>query len=274
MTSTHSDSHQINVIRAGTNLSAEVRPGKGAPVLVVPGVMADAATWRPVTEAINLPNPVVTLNRRGRVPSGALGAGYSVGVEVDDLRHVIDTLGDVHLFGWSYGALIALEAAHASSDGILSLTAYEPVSRPFAPDVVGPLRDAVAAEDLDRAVALVNTDVSGFSDAYVSELRRSPAWAVLRSLAEPLAEELAAINEHDPALDRYRELAMPVTLILGELNEGLAPYGTSFAPFAAALPQARVILLSGQGHLAHVEAPTELARAIGAAVLDTLVTDG
>jgi pimeloyl-ACP methyl ester carboxylesterase len=229
--------------------------------------MADASTWRPVVEAIGLPNPVVTLNRRGRRPSGALGSGYSVGVEVEDLRHVIDTLGAVHLVGWSYGALIALEASPGCSR-IRSLTAYEPVCAPFAPAAVGPIRDAVAAGDLDRAVALVNTDVSGFSDDYVAQLRHSPAWAVLRVLAEPLAEELAAINEHRPDMNRYRELDIPVTLILGERNEGVAPYGTAFAPFAASLPQATLIRLAAQGHLAHVEAPAQLAHAIRAAVLD------
>ncbi|MDO3636113.1 alpha/beta fold hydrolase [Mycolicibacterium arseniciresistens] len=256
----------LDLRRAGTTLSAESRPGTGTPVLIVPGVMADASTWRPVVEAIDLPNPVVTLNRRGRAPSGPLGAGYSVGVEVEDLRHVIDTLGDVHLFGWSYGALIALETA-LGCDRVRSLIAYEPVGRPFAPEVVAPLHDAVAAGDLDRAVALVNTDVSGFNDEYVAQLRRSPAWAVLRPLAAPLADELAAINAHRPTLDRYRELDLPVTLILGARNDGNAPYGTAFARFAEALPQANVVRLAGQGHLAHVEAPADLAREIRAAVL-------
>lgn len=251
--------------RAGTALTAEIRPGTGTPVLIVPGVMADAATWRPVIDSIDLANPVITVNRRGRHPSGPLGADYSVRVEVDDLSHIIDALGDVHLFGWSYGALIGLETA-LTCERIVSLTAYEPVARPFAPEVVQPLRHAVAAGDLDRAVALVNTDVSGFSADYVAELRRSPAWAVLRPLAEPLAGELAAINEHRPALDRYPTLPMPVRLILGTNNEGRAPYGTAFAAFATALPQAAVVHLAGQGHLAHVEAPGALASAIAAAV--------
>lgn len=265
MTFTQPEVHPVTFDRAGTVLSAEMRPGTGTPVVLLPGVMADAATWRPVVDAIHLPNPVITVNRRGRRPSGALGTGYSVGVEVGDLRHIVEALGDVHLFGWSYGALIALEAAPACRR-IVSLTAYEPVGRPFAPEVVQPLRQAVAAGDLDRAVTLVNTDVSGFSADYVDELRRSPAWAVLRRLAEPLAEELAAINEHRPAMHRYRTLDMPVTLILGARNEGLAPYGTAFASFAAALPHAEVIRLMDQGHLAHVEAPIELAQAMTAAV--------
>ena len=256
----------LSMKRSGSPLSAEHRPGTGAPLVIVPGVMADAVTWRPVVEAIDLPNPVVTVNRRGRHPSGALGAEYTVGIEIDDLRHVIDSLGEpVHLFGWSYGALIALETA-LDHDNILSLTAYEPVARPFAAEALTPLREAVAASDFNRVVELVNTVVSGFSADYVAELRRSPVWPVLRSLAPPLADELTAINDYEPAYFRYRRLAVPVTLLLGELNNGLAPYGTAFAPFADALPQARVVTLRGQGHLAHAAAPGQLGRAIAEAV--------
>lgn len=265
MTFTQSQPGTIDYHRAGTTLSCQVRPGIGTPLLLVPGVMADAATWSPVVDAIELPNPVITLNRRGRVPSGALGTDYSVDVEVADLRHILDQVGEAHLFGWSYGALIALEAALDNSH-IQSATAYEPVGRPFAPDVVPRLRHAVIAGDLDRAVTLINTEVSGFSTEYVAELRRTAAWPILLPLAAPLADELAAINSHRPALDRYRNLEIPVTLILGALNENLAPYGTAFAQFAAALPQANLIRLPRQGHLAHIEAPTDLARAIAAAV--------
>ncbi|MCV7065196.1 alpha/beta hydrolase [Mycolicibacterium farcinogenes] len=265
MTFTNADARHLTFDRAGTELTCEVKPGRGTPVLVVPGVMADATTWQPVVEGIDLPNPVITVNRRGRTPSGPQGAGYSIDVEVADLRHVIDQTGPAHLFGWSYGALIALEAA-LDSPGIASLLAYEPVAAPFAAETVRPIRAALAAGDLDRAVELVNTDVSGFSADYVAALRRSPAWSVLRRLAEPLGEELAAINSYTPSLDRYRDLQMPVTLILGSLNEDQAPYGTAFAPFSAALPQADLVRLPGQGHLAHVEAPAELARAITAAV--------
>lgn len=265
MTSTQPDTRRFTMERCGTTLAAEVRPGRGTPILVVPGVMADAAAWRPVVSAMDLPNPVATFNRRGRSPSGALGADYSVQVEIDDLRHTIDSLGAVHLVGWSYGALIALETA-LGCVAVRSLTAYEPVGRPFAPHAVELIRAATAAGDLDGAVELVNTDVSGFSDGYVAELRRSTAWPVLRQLAEPLGEELAAINAYRPSFNDYARLDIPVTLILGALNKDVAPYGTAFAPFAAALPHGRLVRLPGQGHLAHVEAPAELAGAIAAAV--------
>ncbi|AHH20563.1 alpha/beta hydrolase family protein [Nocardia nova SH22a] len=252
--------------RDGIELTADIRDGDGPPLVMLPGVMADAATWRPVVDAITLPNPVVTINRRGRIPSGPLGANYTVRTEVDDLHHILDALGaEADLFGWSYGGLIALEAAGERSD-LRSLTAYEPVCAPFAPAAIPALRTAIEQGDLDEAVRLVNTDVSGFSVEYVAALRQSPIWEVLRPLAAPLAEELAAIDGHTPDRERYRALKLPVTLLLGELNRGSEPYGTAFERIATALPRARVELLPGQGHLAHAGAPGLLADRIAAAV--------
>ncbi|PSR61200.1 alpha/beta hydrolase [Nocardia sp. MDA0666] len=252
--------------RSGTVLTAEIVDGDGPPLVIVPGVMSDAAAWRPVVERLGLPNPVVTINRRGREPSGPLGQDYSVRTEVDDLHHILDTLGGaVELFGWSYGGLIALEAACERSD-LRSLIAYEPVSAPFAPAAIPALRAAVDRGDLDAAVRLVNTDVSGFSAEYVAALRESPAWAVLRPLAAPLPTELAAVNAYPADLQRYRALTVPVILLLGELNANAEPYGTAFGRIAEALPQARIDLLPGQGHLAHAQAPHLLARHIADAV--------
>ncbi|MEV4005306.1 alpha/beta hydrolase [Actinomadura sp. NPDC049753] len=261
----------VQFTRDGTVLGAEMRDGEGPPVVLLPGVMADAATWRPVVEHIDLPNPVLVLDRRGRAASGPLGPGYSVRTEVDDLGHVLGSLGDLglaggtHLFGWSYGGLIALEAAAGRTD-LRSLTLYEPVSRPFAPEALGPLREAIDRNDLDRAVELVNTAVSGFSDEYVAELRRSPVWDVLRPLARPLADELGAIDAHRPDFDAFAHLDVPVTLLLGTENEGTAPYGTAFARFERAMPRARVVRMAGEGHLAHASAPRLLAEHIADAV--------
>lgn len=243
-------------------LSARIRDGEGPPLVLLPGVMADAATWGAVVEHLTRPNPVIVINRRGRAASGPLGPDYSVRTEIEDLHRVLDAIGEpVDLFGWSYGGLIAVEAA-VERPAPRSLTLYEPVSRPFAPEALDPLHAAVHDGDLDRAVEIVNIAVSGFTPEYVAALRADPVWPVLRSLAGPLAEELTAIDRFAPAFGRYREIACPVTLLLGELNEDRPPYGTAFAPFARALTAARLVRLPGQGHLAHAQAPQLLAKHI------------
>ncbi|MEV5440205.1 alpha/beta hydrolase [Streptomyces sp. NPDC052682] len=257
----------VQVEREGVVLALSHRSGEGRPLLIVPGVMADAASWQGVVDALCTTRPVYVLNRRGRRPSGPLGDGYSVRTEIEDLCRVLDALGTAEdggaldLFGWSYGGLIALEAAGRHA-GIHSLTLYEPVVRPFGLQALDALRRADEAGDLDRAVEIVNRDVSGFSAEYVAQLRRSPAWQALRPLAAPLAQELTALNDHPADLTGYGDLPMPVTLLLGGDNEGVPPYGEPLARIAAAMPRARVRVMPGQGHLAHVQDPGTLARYI------------
>lgn len=256
---------ELHFERAGTTLTALLREGTGIPLVILPGVMADARSWQPVVDHIRLPNPVIVVNRRGRPGSGPLGRGYGVRTEIDDLNQILDDLGtDTHLFGWSYGALIAVETATERYD-LRSLTLYEPVALPFGAEHLPALR--AARHDPDRTIEIVNRDISGFSPDYVAGLRRSPAWEQLRPLAAPLADELAALNAHSPALGRYPGLDLDLTLIVGEQTEGRLPYGKPFALFAGALPQAKVARLTGQGHLAHATAPDVLGKAITDAVL-------
>ncbi|WP_033278972.1 alpha/beta fold hydrolase [Streptomyces sp. NRRL F-525] len=259
-----------NVEREGVRLALTRRDGSGRPLLIVPGVMANAAGWQPVVAALDVPGPVYVLNRRGREPSGALGPDYSMRTEIDDLDHVLTEIvtaegaeQGVDLFGWSFGGLVALEATARHIDTVRSLTLYEPVVRPFGRGALDALREAAEADDLDRAVEIVNLDVSGFSAEHVAQLRRSPAWETLRPLAAPLARELTALDDHVTDLRAFAALDLPVTLLLGALNEGAAPYGEAFARFTTALPDARVVTMPGQGHLAHAQDPHSLAHHIG-----------
>lgn len=84
-------------------------------------------------------------------------------------------------------------------------------------------------------------------------------------MLEPLADELAAISRRQPPstaigpwTDAYAGLNVPVTLLLGENNEGEPPNGTAFAAFARVMPQALTVCIAGQGHLADACAPRSL----------------
>ena len=245
-----------------TRLSALVRPGRGPALVLVPGAMSDAAGWLPVATLVSEERPLVVLNRRGRPPSGPLGDSYTVQTEIDDLHALIAELDtEIDLFGWSYGGLIASEVA-TGSKAVRSLMAYEPVSGPFGAAAIPGLQEAIGRDDLDRAVELVNLQVSGFTEDHVARLRRTTAWPVLRPLAAPVAEELAAINDFQPHWQRYAALDIPVTLLVGEQNQRTQPYGVAFHRFVDAMPQARLVILRDQGHLAHAEAPHVLAAAL------------
>lgn len=250
----------------GVRLSLTVRTGPSAPLVLVHGAVADAAARQPTADGID--GPVVAVNRRGRAPSGPLGADYSLRTEIADLHHVLDEFPGAALFGHSYGAVVALETAVERTD-LAALVLYEPVvavPEPFAGPALQPLRAAVAAGDLDTAVEVVNRDVSLFSQEYVDRLRASEAWAPTREFMPAAAEELRVIDEHRPDLAAYGRIDIPVTLLVGSESENTRPYGPPFAAVADAMPRARVVRLPGQGRLAHLTGPDVLARAINEAL--------
>ncbi|MGL6236895.1 MAG: alpha/beta fold hydrolase [Segniliparus sp.] len=234
-----------------------------AGIVVFPGVMSDANTWRAVAAGVAAWPSVAVVNRRGRAPSGPLTSEYSLQREVEDLGVVLDELGGWDtVFGWSYGALAVLLAANCRPLG--HVIAYEPVLGPFAADALAGLKAADEQKDWDRSVEIVNRQVSGFSEAHVEALRADhEVWAGLRSLAEPLHAELDALNTA-PVPQALGLRAGRVDLVVGGRNRGTAPYGTAFDDVRRRTPEAKVHEFPGQGHLAHVEDPGGLSRLIDA----------
>ncbi|WP_328531004.1 alpha/beta hydrolase [Nocardioides sp. NBC_00368] len=237
-------------------------------LLVVPGVMSDAHGWRHVARATTRWPSVSIINRRGRFPSGPLGEGYSIRTEVDDLKAVIEQVGQPKdIFGWSYGGLVALLLA--SEQPVEHVIAYEPVAPGFGADALPSLQEADERGDRDRSVEIVNRQVSGFSAEHVENLRSDrSAWAMLCRLSEPLYAELGALTRAEmPGTLGSR--AGVIGLIIGEHNVGIGPYGTSFEEIRARIPDPGVHRLPGQGHLAHVDAPEALG-----GMLDSLARAG
>jgi pimeloyl-ACP methyl ester carboxylesterase len=249
-------------------LSALSRPGTGTPIVLLHGAMADAPAWRNVAAALPSDRPLLLPNRRGRAPSAPLGDDYGIDREVEDLMGWLDTLpGPVDVAAHSYGGLIATEAVRRGAD-VRSLVLYEPVARPFGGPALPALSEAVGRGDLDRAVEIINVDVSGYSWEHVETLRNSRAWGRLRELAAPSAAELGAINGFDLEPDAYRSLGIPVMLVAGELSRHRPPYGPSVEVFREALGLDDVVLLGDQDHLAHITAPEALAGVIEDALPD------
>ncbi|OIK08242.1 alpha/beta fold hydrolase [Streptomyces monashensis] len=226
-------------------------------LVVVPGVMSDAYTWRHVAGSIAAWPSVVVVNRRGRAPSGPLTNSYSLQTEVEDLCVVLDEFDSTRaLFGWSYGGLITVLAANERP--IHQVIAYEPVMRPFGRHALPDLKVAEETADWDRCVEIVNRQISGFSAAHVEDLQADhDGWAILRRLSGPLHTELGALNATLPP-DVMARQADQVDLIIGQCNRGTAPYGTSFDNVRRHVAHARVHELPGQGHLAHMQAPAGL----------------
>ena len=250
---------QKRVDVTGSWVSVDVHGEPDGPaIVVVPGVMADAAAWAQVARHLDRWPTVAVLNRRGRHPSGPLTDRYGLTTEVDDLATVLTTFTDVRaLFGWSFGGLIALHLANAVA--VPHLIAYEPVVAPFGAAALPDLRRAHGDGDLDAGLRVALEQVARMRPEMVAQLRADQStWAELCRLGAPAYAETLAIHEA-PRPTRLAEHAARVDLVVGGRNRGRAPYGTSFEDVARLVPTAGIHELDGRGHLAHLEAPGDLA---------------
>jgi len=170
------------------------------------------------------------------------------------------------LAGYSMGGRIALHAALAMPGRIERLIligaspgladADERASRRAADERLADELERLPIADLARRWAqipvLAGQPPHVLEAAHADRLRSTPAGlaAALRGLG---TGALA------PVWDRLGELAMPVTLLVGERDEKFTAIGEQMA---ASIPRARLEIAAGAGHAVHLEAPERVAKAI------------
>jgi pimeloyl-ACP methyl ester carboxylesterase len=128
--------------------------------------------------------------------------------------------------------------------------------------------EAVPSEDLDRIEDLVARDDReealvhafrsfGLTPEEVEQMRASPTWSARVAAAHTVTREVRAEEAYRVDPERFRDLAAPVLLLLGEESPDWAREGTErIAPSS----RTRVAILRGQGHVAIMTAPELVAR--------------
>lgn len=177
---------------------------------------------------------------------------------------LIDAVGasSARLIGHSMGSLIALETAARHPQRITRLD----LMGTAATMTVGPdlLKDAEANDH--GAIDMVSIWGLGFQAELGGSLApglwmHGGAQRVLEA-GKPgvLFTDLTACNNYQNALAAAAAIKIPVTLILGE-RDMMTPAKAGKA-LAAALPNARTVILAGAGHMMMVERPDEVLAAL------------
>lgn len=235
------------------------RVGEGPPVVCVHGSNTTRRTWRPLRRHL-ADRTVVTYDRRGRGDSGD-GDDYALDREVADLAAVIDACETPpHLFGHSFGGVVALEAARDAS--LSRLTCYEP------PVPTARYRDLLADVLDDVAAHLAAGD------------ERAALWTFLRAAGGLAAVDrefvggVESLRPGDPGVETvYREVSAvrdyrlppvpvvdaPVALLRGTESPW---YMQDAVALVADALDADVTALPGVGHLGHQTDPAAVAAAL------------
>ena len=199
------------------------------------------------------------------------GHGRSAGAPLPDIAEMadwtvalLDAAGasKARLVGHSMGSLIALETAarHKARVSALSLIGTTAIM------TVGPdLLKAAEAND-HAAIDMVSIWGLGFQAELGGSLApglwmHSGAQRVLEQCRPGvLFNDLSACNAYQNALAAAAGITVPATFILGERDMMTSAKGGK--ALAAALPNSRIVVLRGAGHMMMVEQPDELLAAL------------
>ncbi|OPZ76767.1 MAG: Alpha/beta hydrolase family protein [Actinobacteria bacterium ADurb.Bin444] len=146
---------------------------------------------------------------------------------------------------------------------------YEPpfyFKGPEVDSLMARYKAKLQAGDADGAIDLLSREELKMTDEQVAFMRSTPAWEVLVSLAPTFPAEWEAIWRFNPQVTAYKGLSMPVLLMTGSMTESNPSYPTQ--QLLDLLPDARKVVLQGQGHMAHLAAPELIATEIAAFMLD------
>jgi len=245
--------------------SADVREiGNGPAIVLVHGFPLDGAMWSGVARALSPRFHVFKPDLPGRGNSDA-PAPESVDAHADFLETVLGQLeGPVGLAGFSFGGYIALALMKRRPEKVRALALVD--TRASADDDPGKAKrdetiaavkaDGVAPLALSMPAKLLSPESLGRSDL-VERVQR----IISRQRPETIEADLAALRDRPDSNAFLAQIAVPTLVVVGE-RDALTPPADSEA-MASAIPDARLVVIPGAGHLAPMERPKAVAEALG-----------
>src|SRR4051794_489018 len=235
--------------------------GEGEPVLLVMGLGLSGGAWWRTVDALSRRFRVITFDNRGVGRSRGLTPAYTTEALADDAVAVLDALeiAQANVYGLSLGGMVAQQLALRHPRRVRSL-------------VLG------ATTPGGRRAKLADGEVMSFFQGRAQRPREEAAWAsvaynygrrcrdehadriaedIRRRLAYAFDEEayqaqLMAAALHN-CMSRLHRIEVPALVVHGE-DDRVVPVDNAHL-IASRLPQGRLHLLEGTGHLYTTEAP-------------------
>ncbi|HVO55883.1 MAG TPA: alpha/beta fold hydrolase [Solirubrobacterales bacterium] len=252
--------------------------GQGDLVLLIHGMAGKADNWREVIEPLALANTVIAPDFPGHGESEPGAGDYSLGSLASGLRDLMLALGHERatLVGHSLGGGVAMQFTYQFPEMVERLALVS--SGGLGPDV-SPILRAAALPGADLFIAATagvgrsvgaplgrglralglrpSTDVaevvSGYGSLADGERRRA-FLATLRAVVGTDGQRVAALDRLYLAAD------LPVLILWGS-NDPIIPASHAEAAHTA-LPNSRLEILEGVGHMPQIERPGAFAAAL------------
>lgn len=247
------------------DIAVEIR-GAGSTLLFLHGIGGNAHNWGAQLDHFSDRYQACAWDARGYGASG--GAVEHFEQFADDAAAVIDALGaPAHVVGLSMGGRIGLDLARRYPDRLRSLTLANTSAgsaETAAPEKIAAflaLRLKPLVEEGLTPADIAETIVAGIEGPNISARAREALLDSHRRLhKDGYIAAMKAVTAFT-AFPDFASLAVP-TLVLTASEDRVAPPAHA-RQMAERIPGARLVELSGAGHISNIEAPEAFNAALG-----------
>lgn len=254
-----------------------VGDGPATPLVIVHGGPGATHDYLESLEAVADERPVVFYDQLGAGRSDAPDDVHLWTNErlVDELGRIVEALAlnRVHLFGHSWGTIVATEYALRAPRTVASLIAADPcLCLPRYATGTAALRAALPApvrEALDRHEAAGTTDSNEYQQAEMEFFRRHgcrlDSWpdSLMRTFSQsnqviyermqgPSEFQITGIHKDYDATDRLGDLTVPTLFLVGRHDMAL-PEDTAW--YHSLVPGSELVIFEESSHMPHLEEP-------------------
>lgn len=234
--------------------------GRGLPVVLLHAFPLARGLWRPQVEALANEYRLIVPDLRGFGGTSPFDGPPSVERMADDVAGLLDAInqrGPVVLGGLSMGGYVALAFARRHAARLRGLLladtkaeADTPEARANRDKMIEFAQSHTAAEVVEQLLPkLLGDETRAKRPEVVDEVRN------LASAQKPTAiiEALRALRDRPDATPELGRIVVPTLIVVGA-EDTLTPPDVAQA-MASRIPNARLEVIAGAGHLANLERP-------------------
>jgi pimeloyl-ACP methyl ester carboxylesterase len=254
----------VEVVRANGVEIAYQRAGAGPPIVLVHGATSDSRMWQPQLAALADEFTVIAWDEPGAGRSSDVPPDFGLGDYADCLAALIDELGagPAHVVGLSWGGTVALELYRRRPGLVASLVLA---------DTYAGWKGSLPPEDVEARVEGVRQAVAAPAGSFDPTLpglfagdppaEFIPLLAAMGRDVRPASMKTALTVMAEADLrDLLPRVTVPTLLIWGDAD-ARSPLAVAHQ-FEQALPDAKLMIIRGAGHVSNLERPEEFNRAV------------
>ena len=213
--------------------------GKGAPVVLLHGGLANSNYWGNQVPALAATHQVIVIDSRGHGRSTRSAAPYGYELMASDVLGVMDQLGvkQAAIVGWSDGAIIGLSLAMHHPDRVARLFAFAANSDPSG------------VKDVDKSPV--------FQQFIARGEKEYEALSATPKEYKTFVEEISAMWAKQPnwTEDDLAKITVPTWIVDADHDEAIERTNTLL--MAAAIPKAGLLLQPEVSHFSMLQDPAQ-----------------